>query len=284
MLTGFLKIDKEEGQTSQDVDHLIKKRFASTSVGHLGTLDPFATGLLILGIGDGTRLFPLLEKSDKDYIATLTLGTRTDTGDKTGNKLENKDVPSFSDDTIRNVLTSLLGKQNQVPPHYSAKHINGERAYDLARDGIAFDLKPVPIVIEKLSFLRYEKETKELSFIASVSSGTYIRTLGEDIATRLGTCGFLSALRRTRVGYYNLLGSRKASDVTLADVIPLADFLPAFPKIPCPEGKENLARNGATLVLASEAPYVFLTLADQIIACYEKKEKQYVCYRGFLHD
>ncbi len=281
--SGFLFIDKEEGITSQGVDTAIKKKFHIKKVGHFGTLDPFATGLLIIGMKEGTKFFPLIQDERKTYRATLSLGKETDTLDWTGSITKEKEVPNFSEDQIKSVLSSFLGKQKQEVPLYSAKHINGERGYELLRKGIEFVPPTVDIEVKNIELLSYSND--EIQFDVSVSKGTYIRSLGRDIAYRLNTVGHLTALRRTQVDDYKVINAKKINDITEDDIVSIPAM---FPNIPLIEVSDIIAKRaiaGNDIRMNRDEDLLFLQQKGVLIALYRKDEEgHYVCQRGVSHD
>ena len=202
-MDGIIIINKEVGYTSNDVVQIVKKIF-NEKVGHTGTLDPMATGVLPLLIGKGTKLSKYLINHDKIYRAKINLGYKTDTGDREGKILEQKEVlPSILDrEYVESVLKGFIGKQQQIPPIYSAIKVKGRKLYEYARQGIKVEIKPREICIYNIKLLDIIKD--EIEFEVSCSKGTYIRTLCEDIADRLGTVGFMSSLQRFQVGNFNI--------------------------------------------------------------------------------
>lgn len=221
---GVLLIDKPAGWTSFDVVHKVrhmveaaglnetgKKRFP---VGHTGTLDPLATGLLVLLLGNYTKRAPELTKLDKVYEATMHLGQTSTTGDGEGEKTDvSTRVPSQEE--VADALRHFVGDSMQTPPMYSAVKINGQRAYKLAREGKTAELKPRPVHIASIELTSYEYPIA--AFTVHVSSGTYIRSLVEDAGARLGTGAFMSGLRRTQVGTFKL-----ADALTIDGLNPIA--------------------------------------------------------------
>lgn len=175
----------------------LKKRFKQTKAGYLGTLDPFAKGVLVVGFGSYTRLFPHLQKSPKLYQATLWLGAQSRSLDIEGIETV-RVVPSFSESQIGRIADSLVGKIEYIPPIFSARHINGQRAYKLAREGKNFELPRSVMEIFSLEILNYNHPF--ISFRVSVSEGAYVRSIGQIIAQRLGVCGVLSSLERLSEG------------------------------------------------------------------------------------
>jgi len=206
----ILNIYKPKGWTSFDVVKKIRN-IINTKVGHGGTLDPFAEGVLIIGTGVDTKSLAKISNAEKSYIATLVLGEATDTLDIEGNYNIRKKIPKLSESKIKNVLKSFIGENCQIPPMYSAKKINGVRLYKLARKNIIIERKPIIVKIFSIKFLAYNKP--ELKFAVSCSKGTYIRVLGSDIADKLGTVGYLNKLIRTNVGKYKIKNSMKIEDI-----------------------------------------------------------------------
>ena len=189
-MNGVIIVDKKKGRTSFDEIREIRKKYNIKKVGHAGTLDPMATGVLIILIGDATKLSDYLMDHDKEYIATLKLGQRTDTLDSEGQVIEEKEVPDLSKKNIEEVLFNLLGKSKQIPPMYSAIKVNGKKLYELARKGEEIERKEREIEIYEIKLIKIKEENKKISeieFKVKCSKGTYIRTLCEDIAKKLGT-------------------------------------------------------------------------------------------------
>ena len=279
MISGSLLIDKEKGLTSRqevnNISHLLKEKKA----GHIGTLDPFADGLLIVLLGKATKISPFLEEMDKTYMATLKLGSKTDSGDLTGNIIENKDIPSLNKEDIENVFKSFLGKQTQIPPMYSALKVNGKALYKYAREGKEIERKKREITIYELKLLSYENN--EITFISKVSKGTYIRTLGEDIAEKLGTVGHLTKLTRLSIGPYSLEQAKKTKDVSESDLFPTLKML-SFMKSFEVEGELlKKASNGMHFRLPIEDKLVLLKNKDEAIAIYQRESSGvYSCLRG----
>lgn len=279
MISGSLLIDKEKGLTSRqevnNISHLLKEKKA----GHIGTLDPFADGLLIVLLGKATKISPFLEGMDKTYMATLKLGSKTDSGDLTGNIIENKDIPSLKKEDLENVFKSFLGKQTQIPPMYSALKVNGKALYKYAREGKEIERKKREITIYELKLLSYENN--EITFISKVSKGTYIRTLGEDIAEKLGTVGHLTKLTRLSIGPYSLEQAKKTKDVSENDLIPTLKML-SFMKSFEVEGELlKKASNGMHFHLPIEDKLVLLKNKDEAIAIYQRESSGvYSCLRG----
>lgn len=202
---GFLLIDKPQDWTSFDVVNYVRRMVAelegkkpkNTKVGHTGTLDPQATGLLVLCVGDFTKKVPELIKQDKTYQVELTLGKTSTTGDSEGEINDVSDLKPTKN-KIMECVNSFIGEIEQTPPIFSAIKVNGKRAYELARAGKEVKLEPRTVKINSISEIDYDYP--KVSFTADVGSGTYIRSLAEDIGQKLGAGAYMSSLRRTRIG------------------------------------------------------------------------------------
>ena len=266
---GILYIDKEENMTSRDVDNALQRRFHTRRVGHLGTLDPFATGLLIVAIGEATKCLPFYKDEEKTYVAELRLGFSTETGDLTGSVKERASIPSLAKEAIEKVLDSFLGEYMQIPPMTSATRVEGKHLYELAHKGIEVEREAKRRYVYSLKLLSFDEEY--LRFEACVSKGTYIRTLGEDIAKALGTLGHLTALRRTKVGDIGLekaIPLDEASSEDLQDPYALLPFL----TILLSEADSIKARNGVKLTFDTKEDTLFVCSNDgKAIAIYERE-------------
>ena len=199
-MNGIILINKEKGCTSHDVVYKVKK------VGHTGTLDPNATGVLPLLIGEATKISKYLINHDKEYEVVLELGKKTSTADVEGEVIEEKEVPtkSLEEQYVKKILKTFIGKQEQTPPIYSAIKINGKKLYEYARKGQEVKLEPRQIEIYDIELLNINKTEEQISFRVRCSKGTYIRSLCEDIAERLGTVGLMKELKRTVVGDFKI--------------------------------------------------------------------------------
>ena len=199
-IQGLLLVDKPAGMTSHDVVQHVRRIYGERSIGHLGTLDPFATGLLVLLVGRATRLATFLETEPKVYEARIVFGAETDTDDETGTVIRTAPAPRQSD--IRSGLEQLTGKISQVPPAYSAKSVDGTRAYDAARRGAPLDLAPVDVTVHSWDIRELRAEA--LSAVVTCSGGTYIRALARDLGRLTSSAAHLGSLRRTRVGEFDV--------------------------------------------------------------------------------
>ena len=204
-MNGIIIINKHKGCTSHDIVYKVKKMF-NEKVGHTGTLDPMATGVLPLLIGKGTQCSKYLINHDKIYNVTLQLGEKTDTADSEGKVIETKEVKekTLKKENIEKLLEKFKGKQEQIPPIYSAIKVNGKKLYEYARKGQEVEIKPRKIEIYNIELLNINEKQKQIEFQVSCSKGTYIRSLCEDIAQRLETVGYMLELKRIQVGNFNI--------------------------------------------------------------------------------
>ena len=225
-MDGIIIINKEKNWTSNDIVQKLKG-ILHEKTGHTGTLDPLATGVLPILVGKGTSLSKYLINHDKEYVATIKLGEKTSTGDQEGKIIEKKPVTEkmLDDDNIKQVLKSFLGKQSQIPPMYSAIKVNGKKLYEYARSGKTVEVKARDIEIFDISLISVSKDIKEIIFKVWCSKGTYIRSLCEDIAERIGTVGFMSGLNRTRVGDFRIEQAVRISDVVDGDGVANSDII-----------------------------------------------------------
>ncbi len=202
-MDGIIIINKEKNYTSNDVVSIVKK-ITKSKVGHTGTLDPNATGVLPLLIGNATKISKYLINHDKEYEVVLQLGIRTETADVEGKVIEEKEVTAemLNKDNIEEKLQQFIGKQEQIPPIYSAIKVNGKKLYEYARRGQEVELKPRQIEIYSIQLLSINEKEKQISFKVKCSKGTYIRSLCEDISKKLGTVGYMKELNRLQVGEF----------------------------------------------------------------------------------
>lgn len=219
IVSGVLLLDKPNGISSyaaltQAKRLFMSPKFDSKKAGHTGTLDPMATGILPICFGDATKFSSFGLDADKGYTAIIKLGEKTDTGDKEGQIIAQKDVPVFEQSELDKLAVSLMGKQMQTPPMYSALKKDGKKLYEYAREGIEIERQPRPIVIHHLALNKLSNDEITLDVICS--KGTYVRVLGETVAERLGTVGHLTALHRTSTGGFDVADAISLDD--LADL------------------------------------------------------------------
>jgi tRNA pseudouridine55 synthase len=254
--SGLLLVDKPIGFTSHDVVAKVRKILGTKKVGHAGTLDPMATGLLVLGIGSATKLLTYLVGLDKTYTATISLGSSTITDDSEGEVLtvaEPDQLARITEESISSGIEKLTGTITQIPSSVSAKKVAGVRAYDLVRAGVAVDLKANDVVVEKFEItspVRFSEKSIEVDVEVSCSSGTYIRALARDLGADLGVGGHLTALRRIRVGAFSVESAQQIEnlDAASAMVISASDAVKQFMKfIQIDELDATKLRNGIPL-------------------------------------
>lgn len=280
MITGALLINKEKGTTSRQEVNTVSHVLHEKKMGHIGTLDPFADGLLIVLAGRATKISPFIEQLDKTYLAKLKLGQKTDTGDKDGNIIEEKKVPTLERSKINEIIQQFLGKSLQTPPKYSALKVNGERAYALARKNVNFELKKREIEVFEIGLVNFNG-TDEITFICRVSKGTYVRSLAEDIAQKLGTVGHLVELTRVKIGKYSIENSVKAVDVTPENLVSVDEMLKDFPSVFVDNDEAKKAKNGVPLCFKQNDKLVVVKDNEGPIAMYELTSGSlYHCLRG----
>ncbi len=230
---GIILIDKPVGITSFDVVKKIRKITGIKKIGHTGTLDPFASGLLPVCIGKATRISSKLSGKEKEYVVTIQFGIRTNTGDNTDSIIETKDIPELTLANIEEIIPQILAINEQIPHKFSAVKVNGKKAYELARADEPVELKSRPIKI--LSFEITELNLPYLTYITKVSKGTYIRSLTETIAEKLNTIATTLELRRTEIGDIKIETAVKFDEIDSINwrdhVIPLSQFFKDIPKL-----------------------------------------------------
>ncbi len=210
-INGVLLLDKRIGISSNAALQEVKKLFHARKAGHTGSLDPLASGLLLVCMGEATKISSFWLNTDKRYRVKVKLGLSTTTGDAEGEIVERKPIHDFNENEILAALETFNGEISQVPPMYSALKHNGTRLYELARQGIDVERKARTVTIFELTLLHYFDDTLELD--VHCSKGTYIRTLAEDIADAMGSCGHVEQLRRTRVGEFSIADGYKIEDL-----------------------------------------------------------------------
>ncbi|MEQ1605100.1 MAG: tRNA pseudouridine(55) synthase TruB [Pyrinomonadaceae bacterium] len=257
-MNGILIIDKPAGITSHDVVYRVRRILKTKRVGHTGTLDPFATGVMVILVGQATRLAQFLDKDVKEYEAVVRFGFETDTGDRTGSPKSGAQSPtSVNIEQVESVLESFRGEIEQVPPMYSAKKVDGKKLYELARKGETIERKSIKATIHELDLLpsapaTYDESTFERSSLGihvSCSAGTYIRTLAEDIGRTLGTGAHLTELRRTAAGKFSISQAITLEELAEMEdpasrLIPMEDAVSHLAKIELNEDRAAKTRNG----------------------------------------
>ena len=289
MKNGFLLVDKESDYTSRDVCNIIAKIYDAKKVGHAGTLDPFATGLLIVGLNNATKALTYIEGQYKTYEAVLLLGQRTSSGDHTDEITEEKGIPSLTKEKIEEVFLSLTGEIEQVVPKTSAVHVNGRKLYQYAHLNQEVELPKRTIDVKELKLISFDE--KSIKFETTVSKGTYIRVLGETIAEKLGTVGHLTSLRRTRILGLDVKDATQIKNLNENSVIPMFDIISQFVSMKVLENEEELkkARHGGklSLKLFPERLETFCVCDNKkhTIAIYKYSELGYYeCARGLDNE
>ena len=256
-MDGIIIIDKEKNCTSHDVVKKVKK-LLNEKVGHTGTLDPNATGVLPILVGQGTKVSKYLINHDKAYEAVLKLGEKRDTADIEGNVIEKREVNKevFNKSVIEQTLKQFIGKQKQIPPMYSAIKINGKKLYEYARIGQNVEIEPRDIEIYDINLVNIDEENKEITIQVKCSKGTYIRTLCEEIAEKLNTVGYMKELKRLQVGEFYLKDAIKIEEFEEnlnhkefmdKHFITIENYFSKYPELMLEDKKISLLLNGVQL-------------------------------------
>ena len=230
-MDGVLVVDKPAGPTSHDIVDRVRRALRTRRVGHTGTLDPFATGVLPVCVGRATRLARFLSGGEKEYVATVRLGFATTTDDATGEPIGEPRAADVTPEALAAALAGLVGTFDQVPPAFSARHVGGRRLYELARRGEAVARTATPVTVHGIEVLGRDGDTAVIT--VRCSPGTYVRALARDLGERLGTGGHLTALRRTRSGAFDLSQAVPADDLggAATALIGLSRLLPELPAV-----------------------------------------------------
>ena len=262
-IDGWLVIDKPLNIGSTDVVSKIKWSLSPKKIGHAGTLDPLASGVLPIALGHATKLIPFVMDGTKVYDFQITWGAETETDDKEGNITQTTDKRP-TEEEVRAVLSDFIGVIEQVPPAYSALKVDGKRAYDLARSGQEVHLKPRAIHIKELHLLRFDETCADFRVVCG--KGTYVRSLGRDIGRKLGCLGYISQLRRVACGPFHL---EQATDIHVFDdkkeavaVLPIDMALAHMPMLNCPETIATRLKQGQRLRLKDIMPFLSVTVQD----------------------
>ena len=283
VLCGVLPVYKEEGFTSNDVVAKLRGILHMKKIGHTGTLDPAATGVLPVCLGKATKIISLLEDTDKTYKCRCRLGVLTDTEDMTGNIVETADVSGITQSDIIKTLDSFTGRYMQVPPMYSAKKVGGKKLYELARQGVEIERKPCEVFIRRIEAGSFEPEKNEFTFLVECSKGTYVRSLCRDIGQRLGTKASMAELQRTAA-----CGFIIDECVTLAQteelfrtgeiegsLTSIDSMFPSYEKLKVRGGTEKKVRNGNVFIMDVPDGKYRIYLGDGTFAAvYEVRDKR----------
>ena len=281
-MDGLILINKDRDWTSRDVCNVVQKIHSTKKVGHTGTLDPFAEGLLLVTINKANKIGQFLDDFTKTYVATLKLGIKTNTSDLTGEVIETKEIPNIKKEDLEKVLKTFLGDIEQIPPMTSAIHYKGRKLYEYFYEGVEVERPSRKVHIYSINLLDFKDDT--IVFEVEVSKGTYIRILGEDIATKLNTVGHLTRLIRTKIGPYDIKNSINLKELTNQFITYTIDetlsFLDTFV---VEEKMTKKVKDGLSLTIPNikgELVYV-KSENDEPLAIYKRKENDlFVCKRG----
>ena len=276
-MDGIVLINKEKNCTSRDVVNQVSKILKTKKIGHTGTLDPIATGVLVLCIGKATKLVEVITSYDKEYEAEVILGIKTDTKDITG-KILKEQKAIISKENIEECLKKMIGTYNQTVPIYSAVKINGKKLYEYARNNEEIELPKRKVTIKELkliSDITYEKEKTKFKIKCHVSKGTYIRSLIEDIATNLNTIGTMENLKRTKQGNFQIANANTIKDIenNKFKIYPIEEILEKFYKIEMTDDLYFKIKNGSIIKNNYNHDIVAFTKNDKVIAIYKEYSK-----------
>lgn len=271
-MDGVLLVNKPAGMTSHDVVNKVRKIFHTKKVGHCGTLDPDATGVLVLCIGKATKALQFLMSEEKEYLATLTLGSLTDTYDASGKVLEEKAFQGV--EHVDEVLKSFLGQQEQIPPMYSAIKVNGKKLYEYARSGETVEVAPRKITIHKIDLV--EQKNENIIFKVQCSKGTYIRSLCVDIAKKLDYPGHMSYLVRTQSGKFRIEDCYSLEDIENNNfkLLSLEEAFNHYEKYIIDD--ENIVIHGKLIQSSIDHQVVVVNHAGKVLAVYGPNGQGYL--------
>jgi len=288
MINGVINVYKEKGYTSHDVVAKLRKIIHQKKIGHTGTLDPDAIGVLPVCLGRGTKLCDVLTDKDKVYEAVMLLGTTTDTQDNTGTVLTNNPV-NISECQAVEAIESFLGEYNQIPPMYSALKVNGKKLYELARAGIEVERKPRLVTIKSINVneIDFCEDEKTITFTVECTKGTYIRTLCQDIGEKLGCGACMKSLKRTRVSKFQLSDSLTLDQIAdlvekeqfLDYVIPVDEMFPNYKKIVICTEYNKLLYNGNSVLVEYAKPIEFEMFDLEMVRIYDEDSSFIGIYR-----
>ena len=281
-MDGIILVNKEKGMTSRDVVNLVSRVCHTKKVGHTGTLDPMATGLLVICVGRATKLVEVLTSHQKEYIASMMFGMKTDTKDITGTVLEQR-ISHITKEQIEIVLHDMTTTYQQEVPIYSAVKIHGKKLYEYARNGEQIELPKREVTIELFKMIDWQNQKQELTFLTQVSKGTYIRSLVEDIATHLDTIGTMTALTRTKVGNFSLEQANTIAEIknNQFKVYTIYEVLKAMYETRQIAGElEKKVLNGAKIDNPEDLDIVFfINEKKEPLALYRREGNLLKCYK-----
>jgi len=274
MKNGILLIDKPKCITSRDVVNIICKKLNTKKVGHTGTLDPLATGLMIICVNKATSLVELITSEDKEYIANVKLGVMTDTLDITGKVLDEEHNYKLDSETLKKALNSFIGSYYQEVPIYSAIKVNGKKLYEYARNSVDIELPKKLVSIKNIDLIDFNNDN--FTFKVKVSKGTYIRSLIRDIGSKLGIYMTMNELRRTKINEYDVCDAKKIDSFDENDIILIEDFL-TIPKIVVDDNLEKKVLNGVRIKNIYDAEMVMFVNNERLLAIYKCNDKNELC-------
>ncbi|MBE6115950.1 MAG: tRNA pseudouridine(55) synthase TruB [Erysipelotrichaceae bacterium] len=277
-MNGILLVNKPQGITSFKLVEKVRRMLGNEKAGHTGTLDPLASGLMMLTIGKATKILPYIVSHTKEYVAVLKLGFSTDTLDVTGTVTAEKETVPIDKAQVEKVLKEFLGKSQQLPPMYSAKKVNGRKLYEYARNNVEIERKPADIEIFEIELISIDND--EIRFRTLCSAGTYIRTLCQEIAYKLNNEGCMKELIRSGIDRYSLEDSYTLDDIEKGNYALLDSYevLNDYQYVEMEDLTDVL--NGKPLRLERSDDVIFITNDHRIIAAYQKDGDVYRCKRG----
>ena len=287
-LNGIFIINKEKGLSSRKIDDLLNKKFNIKKSDHLGTLDPFASGLLIIAVNKATKLLQFINDDIKEYVAVLKLGEKTETFDTEGEIIEKKPVTNFSKNDILNVFKELKNITKMVPPIYSAIKFKGKKLYEYALKKKEINLKDFERDVKIYDLELISSTNDEIKFRCIVSKGTYIRSLGVLIAEKLNNIGYLTSLERTKIGNFSLSEAKTINEVKDSDLIPYNKVLTNYFKVKVDDALINIIKNGKKFYLNGDFydypdKILIVDNNDNYLAIYKYSESNiYLPFRGLF--
>lgn len=284
-MKGIINLNKPKGWTSRDAVNKVRNTLHVKEIGHMGTLDPQGEGVLLIGVGKATRLFDALLNKDKVYRADFTFGYETDTLDGDGSTLKRCEIIP-TPEQIMSALPEHIGDIMQLPPMYSAKNVNGVRAYDLARKGIAVELKPSPIKIYSIRLVE-QKSDATFTFEIHCSAGTYIRSICRDLAYSLGTLATMTAITRLRAGEFSIESSITIDELIIQGenaVIPLEKALECFPRYDVSIEHYKKLANGVKIPLDADIDAPFAVYCNNELFGLGEKTNGFLKVKTYLKD
>jgi tRNA pseudouridine55 synthase len=269
---GVLVVDKPQGMTSHDVVAIVRRRLGERRVGHAGTLDPDATGVLVLGVGRATRLLRFIEVHEKEYVADVTFGVETSTQDASGESIAEHDASALTRETVEAAAAKMVGELDQVPPMVSAVKVGGERLYRKARRGEEVDREPRRVIVHALDVEAFTPGERARARIrVRCSRGTYVRTLAHDLGRAVGTGAHVATLRRTRVGPFTESGAVAPADAGADALRPVIDAVHGYPRRDVSAEEATAVVHGKTLPPAGmPGPYA-VVLGGELVAMAEDR-------------